>query len=589
MKKSLLLTVLFLFAGMSVWAQSTITLGTGTSAASTNALFSTSTTSNKYSRTIAIYTAAEIAAAGGLPGLITKLAWNKSGTGEYTASDIQLAIYMKHVTYAIHPVDPVDWATEATGTTQVYNSSTTSFPTGTGWKDFIFTTPFLWNGTDNLEVFVDFYRPGTPTGSINWGYTAVTKGGTATQVNSNPIPTVRLATNRPNMQLTFAPTAANDAGIIAITAPVSACGLSNQESVTVTIRNLGSNTLTSIPVTYSVNGTPIPAPETFTGSLNSGASATYTFTAKANLAAAGPYTIQASTALPGDANAANNATTVTVTNSLSAGLPQLNFETPATGIGAMRIVTNARSAVTEGAGASNGSGSTKGLIMDGVNHTGWTLPTTGINAWASNPDHFSSATICFSPAGGNPNDPLFLVFDLKQLYKGANVNTNFRVMVNGTQVGPTYNPPFDPNNPATPIVWRRISVDLTSYKNLPGIEISLESSVKEEYANGAGTANLIDNLEVIRANPSGTTGLKDDVLQAKLSVFPNPSAGIFNVSLAQGKALELEVTDLSGKVVMKQSTKANNGRLDLSKAAKGIYLLKVMAEGTFSVRKIVVE
>ncbi|HSI89702.1 MAG TPA: hypothetical protein VK927_01235, partial [Adhaeribacter sp.] len=230
--KKLLPFFLLIFAAISARAQTTITLGTGTSSASTNALFSTSTTGNKYARTIAIYSAAEITAAGGLPGLITKLAWYKDGTGEYTASDISLDIYLKHVSYTVHPTNPVTWATDVVGATQVFSSTTAGIPTGTGYKDYVFTTPFLWDGTSNLAVFVDFYRPGTPTGSINWQYTTVTSGMTATQVNSVAIPTVRHATNRPNMQLTFAPATPTDVGIIAVTAPASSCGLTNQESVT---------------------------------------------------------------------------------------------------------------------------------------------------------------------------------------------------------------------------------------------------------------------------------------------------------------------------------------------------------------------
>ena len=74
--------------------------------------------------------------------------------------------------------------------------------------------------------------------------------------------------------------------------------------------------------------------------------------------------------------------------------------------------------------------------------TSWSMPAGTINPWTVNPDNFSAAYICFSPAGGAPNDPLWLSFDLKQTFKTANANTNFRVTINGTQVGATYRPPF---------------------------------------------------------------------------------------------------------------------------------------------------
>ena len=64
---------------------------------------------------------------------------------------------------------------------------------------------------------------------------------------------------------------------------------------------------------------------------------------------------------------------------------------------------------------------------------------------------------------------------------------------------------------------------------------------------------------------------------------------MFNVSLPQDKAFRMEVTDLTGKVIMKETASSQNNQLDLSKAAKGIYLLKVTSEGSAVVRKIIVE
>ena len=57
----------------------TVTIGTGTSAGSTNVLLSTSTTTNKYARTVSIYSAAELQAAGARAGSIP------SGPGTRTA------------------------------------------------------------------------------------------------------------------------------------------------------------------------------------------------------------------------------------------------------------------------------------------------------------------------------------------------------------------------------------------------------------------------------------------------------------------------------------------------------------------------
>ena len=185
----------------------TVTIGTGTSAASTNALLSTSTTTNKYARTVSIFSAAELTAAGAMAGNIVSIAWFKGGTGELATADSQLSVYMKSTTATLLTTDPVTWATEVVGATQVYNNAALALPTGTGYKTFTLTTPFVWNGTSNVEVLVDWFRNGTPTADITWQYTAVgTTGIHATQVNSVVIPTVRFAANRPNTQFVISRT-----------------------------------------------------------------------------------------------------------------------------------------------------------------------------------------------------------------------------------------------------------------------------------------------------------------------------------------------------------------------------------------------
>jgi hypothetical protein len=380
----------------------------------------------------------------------------------------------------------------------------------------------------------------------------------------------------------------NDVGITAISVPnTTGCSLTATETVTVTIMNYGANTQTSVPVSYTVNGTNLVS-ETYTGSLAPNTTATYNFTAKANLATAGTHRIIANTNLSGDITTVNDADTLDVVNAMLAGIPgPFNFETLATGISGLNTVTRPKSAISEGTAASlpfNGqpASSTKGMIMEGIVNPAWVMPAGTVDPWTNNPDNFSAATFCFSPAGGTPTDPLFLSFDLKQLYKTANANTNFRVTVNGTQVGPTYRPPFS----GTPINWQKVYVDLTPFKNLAIIKLGLESSVAEPFANGAGTANLVDNIRIQRLNP---TGVKETALASQLHVFPNPSTGIFNVDLPQGKAFAMEVTDLTGRVVMKESAAAKNAQVDLSKAAKGIYLLKVTSEGSSVVRKLIVE
>lgn len=186
-------------------AQTTVSLGLPTSGAgSTNVLLSTSTTGNTHSQTISIYTAAEIIAGGGAAGNITALAWDKQGTGEYTHGNAEMYVYLKHVNYATWGATGPDFNIEVTTATQVFGSTTYSLPTGTGWAPVTFATPFTWNGTDNIAVFVSWYRPSTPSAAINWGRSVVTSAN-ATRVNTSFAALIPLFVNnnRPVVQLVF--------------------------------------------------------------------------------------------------------------------------------------------------------------------------------------------------------------------------------------------------------------------------------------------------------------------------------------------------------------------------------------------------
>ncbi|HSI90305.1 MAG TPA: T9SS type A sorting domain-containing protein [Adhaeribacter sp.] len=378
------------------------------------------------------------------------------------------------------------------------------------------------------------------------------------------------------------PSTPNDVAVSDITGVASGCGLTSSQAITITVRNMGSASQSNIPVSYRVNGTTmdnglIPGP------LSQMATATHTFTTTANLSAPGLYVIDGIVSQTGDSNSGNDTLSTNVTNSLIPTLPiSLDFETAATGSGAMQVITNSNSAITDGAGGARTG--TKGMIMDGINSASWITPVGVIDPWTNNLDHFSAVYMCIDPSSAPPLDSLFLLFDLKQLFKTTNANTNFRVTVNGQQIGDTYRPPFDPSNPATPITWQRIRVDLTAYKHLSNVEIGLESSVKEEFANATGPANLIDNLILSRR----VTGLKDNVLQSQISVYPNPSAGIFNVTAPNGK-YTIEVADLTGRTILKQNANGTSARLNLSEAAKGIYLMKITSEGSIATKRLVVE
>lgn len=93
-----------------------------------------------------LYTAAEIIAAGGARGSITSLAFNCTGVPGYAIPN-----YTVRIATVPAAMTTLTWQPMA-NFTQVYNTAT-YMPT-TGWQTLNFGTPFPWNGTDNIVVYL---------------------------------------------------------------------------------------------------------------------------------------------------------------------------------------------------------------------------------------------------------------------------------------------------------------------------------------------------------------------------------------------------------------------------------------------------
>lgn len=106
--------------------------------------------------------------------------------------------------------------------------------------------------------------------------------------------------------VTIGQPADDDLGVTEIVAPVSGQGLTNDEDVTVTIKNFGAMAQSSFDVSYTVDGANMVI-ETVSATVDPGMTYDYTFTQGADLSGMGQtYTIESCTQLSGDANPAND-------------------------------------------------------------------------------------------------------------------------------------------------------------------------------------------------------------------------------------------------------------------------------------------
>ena len=294
-------------------AQTNVVLGSGTAAhSSTDA-----GPINEFYRSLhaqTVYTAAELNTAGVFGGTITKL-------GFYVVSGVtnplpNYTIKLKHTTAG-------NAATyDGTGLTTVYNNTSYN-PTAGGFDMLTFSTPFNWNGVDNILVDVCFDQVSayTSTGIVRVYNTAVTNG--YIYIRDDSAPQCGLACNtilnsKPQVQLEFLPPAPLDLGISAFVKPLGSKKCFGPDTVIATLKNYGSAI-----ADFSVNQTTItvnttgPNASTFSLALTSGTLATnatqdFTISTNFNLGNIGTYKFKGYTTVVGDGAAVNDTARLTI-------------------------------------------------------------------------------------------------------------------------------------------------------------------------------------------------------------------------------------------------------------------------------------
>lgn len=235
-------------------------------AGSSNSAISPTDGNYNYGWTKQIYTANEI----GMAGIIDSLSYNVSNAPAAYVMDNQ------KVFVALIPDSVFSNANMADTSLMkaVYEGSITW--DGTGWQGIKLTTPFYYNGVDNLLVYW-LNRDGSyTTGYPTFIYTSTSPIYQSVYKNSDtysvvfPVSTGTLSTSyRPDLKITFVlSTATNDVAISSISEPLTSgvYDVSVPVDVKVKIKNIGSDILTSATINYSVNGV-LQTPYNWTGAL----------------------------------------------------------------------------------------------------------------------------------------------------------------------------------------------------------------------------------------------------------------------------------------------------------------------------------
>lgn len=193
-----LIALLCMVVGLSMQAQ-TITIGTGT--ATTTQKFPLGSNWG-FERSASLYTAAEIAGAGGSAGTILSVAWNATAS---VSVALPIKIYIKSVPAGTTTITAQNWATVTTGATLVYGGTIGTIPIG--WYNLPLQLPYTYNGTDNLMVLVETNYGGSGGGTstgAKFTYSTATSQHMTYQADSTaPTGNGSVGSNRPDIQMTF--------------------------------------------------------------------------------------------------------------------------------------------------------------------------------------------------------------------------------------------------------------------------------------------------------------------------------------------------------------------------------------------------
>lgn len=295
---------------------------------------------------------------------------------------------------------------------------------------------------------------------------------------------------------------ANDLAAIAWITPVSGCGHTASDSVTIRITNLGTAAQLNIPVSYSINGgATFVGPETIAGPVNPGDTVDYTFTQHADFSAIATYNC-IGVVNNTDANQTND-TVFSVISTLGeyAGNPFVDSLELGNNYYTLLDATNSLAALENGAGLL----ATQGFHMTGGAQGAWPGSTSSSTTPAqafSYADHISSIDVCsVDPSAYTSN--LYLSFDLKQTHSQTTGNKYcyFAVVANNTDtltaVGGTkyFNAATATNDPFTKRVF-----DLSSYLG-SAFSLKFIASCKYDDATYGSTADnvYIDNIALSEA------------------------------------------------------------------------------------------
>lgn len=126
-------------------------------------------TANATSRTASIYPSTQLSGIAGQT--LTGAYFKRIAASGVMAGTPNFKVYLKETASTDFGSTALDWTTATTGATLVYDGNpTTNVGATAGWKQFAFNTNFVYSGTQNLIVFMEYTNATAMAAAITWEY-----------------------------------------------------------------------------------------------------------------------------------------------------------------------------------------------------------------------------------------------------------------------------------------------------------------------------------------------------------------------------------------------------------------------------------
>ncbi len=377
----------------------------------------------------------------------------------------------------------------------------------------------------------------------------------------------------------------NDAGIDAVVTPTGTiCGVTF--SPVVTLKNWGANTLTSVTINYRIDLNTVQT-YSWSGSLATGNTVNVTLPSMTTTAATHTFTCYTSNPNSAtDGNTANDQSTSSFT-CMSSGqaLPYFQGFEGTTFVPTGWTLNNPDGMFTWDRTTSCSRSGVACARMDNWSYQGgngqrdeMTMPALNLSTVASPVMTFEVAyTYWTVPYQYSDTLEVLVSTDCgatwTTVYKKWGANLQTATPVSSNSAGWV---------PSSSAQWRMETVSLLPYQSSSALMIRFRNITDYE-----------DNLYLDDINIMNSTDVPQLALGNSVSLFPNPSQGIFNLNVALGaqKDLGVTVTNSLGQVVTQFTQSSTYGglyTLDLSQEANGVYFVEVYAGEERTVQRIVI-